>query len=303
MKHILLFSLLLVTGTLHGQSTISTLLGDWQQRMEEHKEDGLWRDREVSPIALVAVSQGETKASSKVINQTIGMASRIFPRNLMVCEVCLNPEMQPGSGLYYRYGQVSLEDVRNAYRDIERKPIAALWVSYNKGMLSYRIVSLETGHVIYSENIHENMDWNGRSIRNFSKSRMAERVGRHEAIYHHQWDLGLYPGFHLGYSFLNQWGQHNDYLSGLTMSVAGPLLGLGVAFFKVIDSPAHPLVGVKLMVNLPEAAGSALSNESSGGEALVGQFIAKYPFPGNMGGLLGIGLINTDGTVALGVSW
>jgi hypothetical protein len=291
------------TTPLFSKQGISSLLLDWQQRVQEHIEDGIISKRSLSPLVLVSVKDGENAASAKVINKTISAVSRVFRRQVMLCEQCLNPQMRPGSDLYYRYGNISFLDVKDIYKDQKLKPKAALWISYDNGVMSYRIIALDTGRVIYSENIQENMDWNGRSIRNFSKSRMQERVSRQDAISHHQWDLGLYPDVHLGYSFLNQWGKYNKNLTGLTFSIANPNFAIGIAAFRILDLPSHPIIGAKLMVKLPEAVGSSFSDEDSTSDALVAQFIVKQPFPGNWGSLMAIGLINTDGTLAIGVSW
>ena len=301
MKMISIIALIFFTNSAYGN--VSLLLSDWEQRLREHQEDGLIRGKDVSPIVIVSVKEGDHTAPSRRINQTIGTASRIFGRSLMICEQCLNPEVKPTSDLYYRYGQITLQDVRDIYTDIKPKPRSALWVGYDGNMLSYRIVSISSGQVIYGENIQENMDWNSRSVKNFSKSRMQERLAKGDAISHHHWDLAAYPGFHFGYNFLNQWGEKNDVLSGVAVSIINPNLAVGYAAYKVIDVDYHPIIGGQVLVKIPEAAGLALAAETGPSSILAAQFIAKNPFPGNMGGLMGLFVVNTEGTIALGVSW
>lgn len=278
------------------------LLREWQQRVKEQMEDGYVKLFSMSPLTIVSVRKDGVTASSSLINQTAHMAGRLVKGQVMICDLCLNPQLNSGEGADYRFGQVSLDDVKKAYENVREKPKAALWISFEGTRLSYRIVSLLNDRVIYSENIQKNLDWNGRSIRNFTKSRMKERLGRENAIFHHQWDLGLYPKTHLGYNFLNQWGQDNQNLSGFTFSFVGPTLALGVAHYKVLDMPIRPMVGAKVMVKLTELVKS-IDAQKSGSSSLTGQVIVKVPFPGNMGGLMGIGLISTEGTVSLGVSW
>ncbi|SMF71120.1 hypothetical protein [Pseudobacteriovorax antillogorgiicola] len=301
MRWMLLIGALLGSQAL-AQSNVRRLLQDWQYRMEEHRDDGLIRDIDVAPVVLVSVMDGQDRASDALSNQTYSTASKIFGRQLMDCQECLRPEVRPGKGLYYRYGFISLDDVRNIYEGKELQPRSALWVAYADGSLSYRLVSLKTGRVIYSDTIQEDLDWNSRSIRNFTKSRMKERYGRQDAIYHHTWEMGLYPNFNLSYNFLNQWGENNDQLSGLTISVINPTLAIGAAYYKVLDLDNAPIVGAKLLVKIPEALASE-SGESSSGSSLVVQAIAKHPFPGNWGGLSGMVTVDTEGTVSIGVSW
>ena len=55
---------------------------------------------------------------------------------------------------------------------------------------------------------------------------------------------------HIAWNYLEQWGEYNEYLSGFSLSIAGPGLGLGVAVFKAIPANPKLLVGAKLYANV-----------------------------------------------------
>jgi len=290
-----------------GAENSAQVLNDWRQLLIEAKEDGLIKDIDVSPLAIVAISQNGQKADADFINKVISIANQAFPGQVTVCDLCLGDEVRPNDGLYYRFGQITLSDVKKHYEGTEKKAKSALWVHLQGERLSFRIVSLKSDRVIYSANVDPSENWQARSMNNFSTSRMQQRLARRHEVTHHHWNMGLYPTFALSYNYLNQWGERNEILSGLALSFVSPEVALGFSAFKVIQSKYNPMIGGSLLINLPQAISSSLGGESGGATGedslIIVQFIYKQPMPGNFGSLMALGLIDTSGTISLGVAW
>lgn len=306
--HFIALLLLFFSSHSYGDTNRSQVLNEWQQMLIESKEDGLIKDIDVSPMAIVAITDDGKKADADLINQIISVASQVFPRQVTVCDICLGDEVRPDSGLYYRFGQITLSDVKNHYKELENKPRSALWVQLEGERLSFRIVSLKSDRVIFSANVDPSVDWQARSMQNFSTARMQQRLARRHEVTHHQWNMGLYPSFALSYNYLNQWGERNEILSGLGISIVSPELAVGFSAFKVIHSKFNPLIGGSILINLPQAINNSLGgsgdNDPAGEDSLIiVQFIYKQPMPGNFGSLMALGLVDTSGTISLGVAW
>ena len=73
-----------------------------------------------------------------------------------------------------------------------------------------------------------------------------------EGITHAFVDIGLYPGQHISGDWVEQWGPDNRQLSGLSVSLFDPVLGIGAAHYWVLPF-GESLVGAKLLMSFPTA--------------------------------------------------
>ena len=73
-----------------------------------------------------------------------------------------------------------------------------------------------------------------------------------EGITHAFVDIGLYPGQHISGDWVEQWGQNNRQLSGLSVSLFDPVLGIGAAHYWVLPF-GESVVGAKLLMSFPTA--------------------------------------------------
>lgn len=128
-----------------------------------------------------------------------------------------------------------------------------------------------------------------------------DRRARGDSITQAFFDAALYPGQHLSLDWTEQWGATNTNLSGVSISLLDPVLGLGVAHYHSIAF-MNILVGFKGLASVPTALSRSLSGEDQEviDPLFTGVFVIKIPFGrSNYGAML---TASTNGVVGLGIS-
>jgi hypothetical protein len=123
-----------------------------------------------------------------------------------------------------------------------------------------------------------------------------ERRLRGESLNYAFINLGLYPNPVVQLEFLEQWGERNEHLSGVGLSLVGPLVALGGVYHYPV--PSVPKFNVAGAIYLPLAnALSSLSQNNSSGNPLVLQGMAQY----GLGDSYAVfASISTEGNFSLG---
>lgn len=114
----------------------------------------------------------------------------------------------------------------------------------------YRLSSTSNSQIVDAGTITEGPSLENRSEKKFSYYKNQERQYENRSIYHSMFDFAIYPNPHIAWSYLEQWGEYNEYLSGFSLSIAGPGLGLGVGLFKALSSNPKLLIGTKVYANV-----------------------------------------------------
>ena len=203
----------------------------------------------------------------------------------------------------YQTGPISLDEIVRL-DDLSRgtAPAArsAVWIDEHRGGVAVRIVDLRTGRVLYAQNIDPDLIEVSNTERIYRLSEELERRARGDAITQAFVDVAIYPGQHISLDWTEQWGKSNAQMSGITISLFDPVLGLGACHYRAVDF-FDILVGGKLIVSIPTALVASFGDVGNVVDPrLTAVGIVRVPFGrSNYGGVLSV---STNGQLGLGIS-
>jgi hypothetical protein len=231
-------------------------------------EQGL-RTTELLPALVVDVSPAFEQTRAWFPAAALSSLSRVFgSAGLRSCEACLAPRTVVEHGrLEQTIGAPSLSELvrlDEASRGTSAPARVAIWLQETSEGVSLRIVDLHTARIVLAQNFDPQLQEEGRSLANAMVTRELERRQRGDSLAHTFIDIGVLPGQHVSLDWLEQWGDTNANLSGFSFSAFDPVLGLGVAYFRVIPQAFNLMVGAKLFFSVPTALVKALSQDSTG---------------------------------------
>lgn len=217
----------------------------------------------------------------------------------------MNPRASMRDGAFvYASGTLSLAEIVAIDTDMRgaaAPAMAAAWIDETDGGVSLRIISLSTGRILFAENLDGQLKARERTARTFRFTDDMERRLRGESLTHVAIDIGLLPGQHVSLDILDQFGDRNLDLAGVSVSAVDPFLGVGGAYYRVIPEAFNLTVGAQALVAIPTAAGNALGLEGELIDPLLtGVLVVRWPIPNSGFGVLATA--STNGTLTLGVS-
>jgi hypothetical protein len=302
---VLILLWLLLGAASAGTATSSDALDRLEEILELRIEDGTLSPEEVLPAILVSAQPRYVDSQGWYTTRAVEVLQRAFGGSgLRVCEACMAPRMLVEEGqMLYQTGPVGLDEVArldDLSRGDARPARSAIWLDEHRGGVSIRIVELRTGRVLYAQNIDPDLLEYGNSARMYTLSEELERRARGDSVTHTFIDLAFYPGQHISTDWVEQWGRTNSQLSGITISVLDPFLGLGAVHYRAVDF-FNILAGGQIVFSLPTAL---VASFGQGGQVLdplltvVG--VVRVPFGrSNYGAIL---TASTNGQVGLGIS-
>ncbi len=283
--------------------------GDALDRLEEVLElridEGVLRRDEVLPALVVSVEPRYEVSEDWFATRALEVLDRAFGGGgLRLCEACMAPRTWVEEGrLAYQTGPIGLDELvrlDEQTRGAAPPARAAVWLDEHRSGVSLRIVDLRTGRVIFAQNVDPLLVENANSERMATLTEELERRARGDSLTQTFVDASLYPGQHLSLDFTDQWGKTNANLSGVTLSVYDPVIGLGVSHYRRLEL-LDVLVGAKGILSLPTAVVAALGEDGEVLDPLVtGVAVARVPFGrSNYGVLL---TASTNGEFGVGLS-
>ena len=105
----------------------------------------------------------------------------------------------------------------------------AIWLDEHRGGVSIRIVDLATSRVVFAQNIDPGLTETRNTERMYTLSAELERRARGDSLTQSFVDVAVYPGQHISLDWTDQWGPTNANLSGVTLSLFDPIVGIGAA--------------------------------------------------------------------------
>ena len=111
----------------------------------------------------------------------------------------------------------------------------------------------------------------------------------------------MYPGQHVSLDWTDQWGKTNANLSGLTVSLYDPVLGVGGCHYRRLDFQ-NILLGGQLVFSLPTGLARGLTDEDIEllDPLLTAVGVARIPFGrSNYGAVI---TVSTNGEFGIGIS-
>lgn len=285
--------------------------GDALDRLEEVLElrvdDGTIDPREVLPAIVVSVEPRYQESVGWFANRALEVLGRAFGKSgLRLCEACMAPRawVEEGS-LTWQTGPVSLDEVVRLDASTRGDALparSAIWVEEHRGGVGVRIVDLGTGRVIFAQNVDPLLVENANTQRMATLTEELERRARGDALAQTFVDAAVYPGQHISLDFTDQWGKTNANLSGVTLSLFDPVVGLGVCHYRSTRL-FNTQLGVKGIVSLPTAVASALTQDDEIeviDPLLTAVGVVRVPFGRSNYGLLAT--VSTNGEIGLGLS-
>ncbi len=285
---------------------------DALDRMEEilqvRVEDGRIDPEQVMPAILVSAQPRYETSQDWFTVRVIEILQASFGSGgLRLCEACMAPRAFVGEGaLSYQTGPVGLDEVirlDDHTRGQSAPARSGVWVEELVSGVAVRIVDLHTGRVIFAMNIDPYLVENERSRRNYKLSQELERRARGDSLTHSFLDLALYPGQHLSVDFTDQWGPTNANLSGVTLSLFDPVVGVGASHYRALKF-GNVLVGGKVILSLPTALVRSLDTSDQPQDVLdplvTGVGVVRVPF--GRSNYAAVMTLSTNGQFGLGVS-
>lgn len=306
---ILLFgSMLIVPIAWADSATTRDALDRLEEILEVQVADGRLDPEQVMPAILVSAQPRYEASQDWFTVRTIETIQSAFGNDgLRLCQACMVPRSFVGPGaLQYQSGPISLEDVVRLDDNARGTSPAAqtgIWVEELVSGVAIRIVDLHTGRVVFAMNVDPYMVENERSRRNYSLSQELDRRARGDSLTHVFVDAALWPGQHLALDFTDQWGPTNNNLSGVTLTILDPVVGIGGSYYRVLPF-ANMMVGGKAVLSLPTAIVRAIDTGDEPVDVvdplLSAVGIVRIPFGrSNYGAVM---TLSTNGTLGIGIS-
>jgi hypothetical protein len=262
------------------------------------------------PAVVVSTAPAYAETTSWFPTAAIAsLASALGRGGLRACEACMAPR------LYVRDGRMEHNFVAPTLAEIAQldeqargaDPAArtAIWLDETASGVTLRIIEIATSKIVYAENFDARLKQRARSAQNATATAELERRMRGDGLVHTFIDVGVAPGQHLSGDWVEQWGPQNENLTGVSVSLFDPILGIGAAYYRVIPQAFGISVGAKAMVSVPRAVITAIDPDAevdgTGIDPLLtGVGVVRVPlFDTNYGLLL---TASTNGRFTIGLS-
>lgn len=225
---------------------------------------------------------------------------------LRYCEACMEPRLFVEEGrIEQNIGPNSVAEILRldeATRGSAAPAQCAIWLDETAQGVALRAIDLRNSRVVVALNIDPMMSEQGRSQRSHTLVRELDRRARGDALTHAFVDLTLYPGQHVSLDWTEQWGDTNANLSGVTLSIYDPVVGIGGAYYRALPYAWDLLIGAKIIMSVPTAIVEGISGQSADilDPLLTGVLVVRLPIASSNYGISFTA--STNGRVGLGVS-
>ena len=252
----ILASVLSTTATA-GPSTTLEAFERLEEVLELRIEDGLLVRDEVLPAIVVSARPLYEESAPLFGNRALEvLVSSFGDRGLRMCEACMAPRTIVENGdLVVQTGPIGLDEVvrlDDQLRGEGQASRSAIWIDEHRRGVSIRIVDLATARVLFAQNIDPSLAEVRRTRNRYRLAAELERRADDDGLTQAFFDFTIAPDQHLSLEWNDQWGRDNGNLSGFTISVLDPFIGIGGSYHRRIPL-ANTLIGTKVLVSLPTA--------------------------------------------------
>ncbi len=261
--------------------------------------------RELLPAIVVSVNPAFEETRAWYPNEALATLVRVFgAAGLRACEACMAPRTYVQEGVVEQIttnlGAAEITRLDETTRGTSAPARTAIWLDETTGGVSLRVIDLRNSRILLAENFDAALTGPARTRRNLSLVRELDRRARGDSLTHAFFDVTVYPKQHISLDWVDQWGETNANLSGFSLSLFDPVLGVGGSYFRVIPSAFNITVGAKVLMSLPTGIVSGITGESVDllDPLLTGVFMVRVPiarsnygitFSASTNGRLGIG--------------
>jgi hypothetical protein len=247
-------------------------------------EEGGLGVKDLLPAIVVSVNPAFEETRTWYPTEALATLVRVFgAAGLRSCEACMAPRTYVEEGLLEQVttnlGAAEITRLDEASRGSSAPARTAIWLDETSEGVSLRIIDLRNSRILLAENFDAALTGSARTRRNLSLIRELDRRARGDSITHAFIDVTVYPEQHFSLDWVDQWGETNANLAGVSLSLFDPVLGAGVAYYRVIPSALNITVGGKVLMSLPTGLVQAISGESVDvlDPLLTGVFLVRVP--------------------------
>ncbi|MEZ4316660.1 MAG: hypothetical protein R3F61_04130 [Myxococcota bacterium] len=307
---LMLAALLVGTPAFAGSDTTRDSFDRLEELLELRVEDGRLDPAKIVPVIVVSTQPRYEESAPWFATRALEVLGKAFGTNgLRLCEACMAPRAFVEDGhLAYQTGPVGIDEIvrlDEQSRGSSQPAKSAIWIDEHSGGISVRIVDLATSRVVYAQNIDPSLVENRNTKRMYRLADEYERRARGDSLTQAFVDLAIYPGQHLSIDWTDQWGKTNANLSGVTLSLFDPVVGIGMCHYRRIPF-LNLLFGGKVILSMPTTLVRVLGSASDNGDfqvidpLLTGVGVVRVPFGrSNYGVVL---TASTNGQIGLGLS-
>lgn len=289
-----------------GPATTNDSLDRLEELLLLRVEDGSLSREDVLPAIVVSAEPRYEESKAWFSTRVLDVLRTVLgDSGLRLCEACMAPRAFVEDGnLAYQTGPVGLDEVvrlDDQSRGGAQPARSAIWVEEHRGGVAVRIIDLRTSRVLYAQNVDPGLVEKGNTQRMYSLSEELERRQRGDSLTQAFVDMAVYPGQHISLDWTDQWGKTNANLTGVTVSLFDPVVGIGACHYRRIDY-LNVLVGAKMIFSVPTGLTRALSDESFEllDPLLTGVAVARIPVGRSNYGV--VFTASTNGEVGIGLS-
>lgn len=181
----------------------------------------------------------------------------------------------------------------------------AVWLDETTEGVSLKVIDLQNSRIVMAQNFDPSLSEQARTTKGQTFAEELDRRQRGDSLTHTFIDVALYPGQHVSLDWAEQWGDTNANLSGVSLSLFDPVLGIGAEYFRVIPQALNLMVGAKVLLSVPTALIQAIAGSSGQvpnlfDPIITGVFMVRLPIASsNYGVILSV---STNGRIGLGFS-
>lgn len=282
------------------------------ERLEEslspQVEEGSLMPQGIGPILLVGATPAfeETRAwfPAAALQTTI----RVFgASSVRLCEACMSPRVRSEEGRLEHNTALSLPEIARIDRELRGQGAparSALWLEETPGGVAVRIVAISNGQVLFAGNFDGAQRERVRTSQVYNATLELGRRLRGESLTHVLLDAAIFPGQHISLDVIEQFGSRNQHMAGLTFSLFDPVLGVGGAYYYVIQPAWNLTLGAQGILSVPTALVNLLPIDGEPVELIdpifTGVLVARLPIPSTSFGL--VAMVSTNLTFAAGIT-
>lgn len=261
----------------------------------------------VLPVILVGATPAYEETRAWFPTAAVVALAEVFgAQNIRACEACMSPRLSIEDGrLEHNSVTVAIDEIvaiDNKARGGGAPARAAIWVEETPDGLAIRIISLENSQILFAKNLDGQLREDVRTGQNFSFSADVARRIRGDSLTHVFIDAALYPGQHISLDVVDQFGDRNLDMAGVTFSAFDPVVGIGAVYYRVIPEAFNLTLGAQIVGSIPTIAASAISGEITDvlDPPITGVLVARMPIPQTSYAVLLTA--STNGQFGVGVS-
>lgn len=278
-----------------------------EETLSMRLEEGSLSLKELTPAIVVSLNPALEESRNWYPTAALAALARVFGAGgLRACEACMAPRLYVEEGRVEQVttsvGTAEIVRLDESGRGGAAPARMAVWLDETPQGVSLRLIELGTSRIVLAENFDPSLAEAARSRRSFTLARELDRRARGDSLTHTFLDVGMYPGQHLSLDWSEQWGDTNANLSGVSLSLFDPILGIGAAYYRVVPKALNITVGVKVLMSLPTALVRSVAEDVGNiiDPILTAAFVARVPIMSSNYALTLIG--STNGRIGIGFS-